>query len=149
MNKTQRRALVRETLLQIKLHSNEAENLIIGTIAQESRGGEYLRQLGGGPALGICQMEPETFEDIWKNYLEYKPHLKNDILKLCVTGEAEELVWNLKLAIAMCRVHYLRVSQPIPFGLTEQAYYWKKHYNTPKGKGTVDEYLENYKKYAQ
>ena len=144
MNKQQLRKLIRETLIYLGLHSTEAENLIMGTIAQESKLGHYIEQIKG-PAMGICQMEPETYEDIWRNYLDHKSDLKNKILMISVdANEADEMRWNLKLSIAMCRVHYLRDPQPIPLTLLGQACYWKRCYNTYKGKGTVDEYLDNY-----
>ena len=149
MNKDQLRKLVKETLLEIKLHSDEAENLIMGTIAQESHLGEYIEQIGG-PALGIIQMEPRTYDDIWNNYLKYKPDLEDRILRLAVTAnEADELRWNMKLAIAMCRVHYLRIPYAIPFSLKEQAYYYKRWYNTTQGKATPEQYIENYKRFVQ
>ena len=65
----QEHSLPRYARLQTVLVSQEAENLLMGTAAQESALGEYIRQLGNGPALGIFQMEPETFDDIVRNYL--------------------------------------------------------------------------------
>jgi hypothetical protein len=150
MNKQQARELITETLNEIELNSVEAVNLLMGTMAQESHMGEYIRQLGGGPALGVFQMEPATYESLWRNTLDYKPKLKDKILKLSVTGEVSELRWNLKLAIAMCRVRYLIAKGAIPFGLQAQAEYWKKNYNGGAlGKGTVEEYIENYKRFVQ
>ncbi len=37
-------------------YSEDAENLVLGTGAHESAGFEYTVQVGGGPALGKCQM---------------------------------------------------------------------------------------------
>jgi len=74
--------IVYPTLHYIGLWSDAAETLILGTIAQESRCGEYVKQVGGGPALGICQMEPATHDDIWLNYLHYKPVLAHKIRQL-------------------------------------------------------------------
>ncbi|MHC5804382.1 hypothetical protein ACYTX7_09245, partial [Streptococcus pyogenes] len=62
------------TLKTIGLYSEAADQLILGTIFQESRA-KYLKQLGNGPALGVIQMEPNTYNDIWDNYLKYKPEL--------------------------------------------------------------------------
>lgn len=58
MDKRQLRNLIRRVLIGIGGYSEEAENLLMGTAAQESALGEYIRQLGNGPALGIFQMEP-------------------------------------------------------------------------------------------
>ncbi|KAF0118141.1 MAG: hypothetical protein FD149_866 [Rhodospirillaceae bacterium] len=67
--------VIRPTLLHLGLHSPAAEALLLGTAIQESRLGTYLRQTGGGPALGVYQMEPATHEDIWTNFLAYRPDL--------------------------------------------------------------------------
>ena len=151
MHKQQLRKLVRETLKELGLHSEEAENLVLGTIAQESRAGFYIEQLGSGPAKGICQMEPATYKDIWENFLAYKSSIADKVKELRVsdTPNSDELRWNLKYSIAMCRVHYLRKKGAIPFSLQGQAEYWKKHYNTYLGAGTVEEYINNYNKYIR
>lgn len=82
MNKKQLRDLIKRVLVALDLHSESAENLLIGTAAQESALGEYIRQLGNGPALGIFQMEPATFKDIVQNYLQYKPELAKLIMSV-------------------------------------------------------------------
>lgn len=117
-----------------------AERLIIGTAVVESRL-HYLKQFPEGPALGIYQMEGVTHDDIWKNYLHYRP----DVAKLVSSyafpdGEAEEMIGNLYYATAMCRLHYRRVPAPLPdcWDEVEMAKYWKEFYNTPLGKGTVE-----------
>lgn len=151
MNKHQLRKLVNETLMELDpviKYSMEAENLMMGTIAQESHLAIYIEQLRG-PALGICQMEPATHDDIWANWLEYKKEIFNKIVLLTTQGpNADEMRWNLKYAIAMCRVFYLRKPGAIPFGIQGQAEYWKKHYNTYLGAGTVEEYVRNYKRFV-
>lgn len=143
--------LIDDTLAQEGLHSSDAVELLMGTCAQESRLGRYRRQLGGGPALGILQMEPRTYRDILHNYLRFRPELSQRILATCGLKEwpdAEELVMNDRLAISMARVHYLRFRSPIPGDLTGWAHYWKVHYNTPSGKGTEAEFIENYRRYC-
>ena len=54
-----REEVVRPVLQDLKMYSPVAENLIMGTAAQES-GFTYIKQLGGGPALGMFQVEPAT-----------------------------------------------------------------------------------------
>ena len=59
----------------------------------------------------------------------------------CMTLDA--ILWamrlddNDRLGLAFARLHYLRVADPIPDGLNEQAAYYKKHYNTIHGAATV------------
>lgn len=138
--------VVRPVLQVMGAWGQPAEDLVMGTAAQESRL-QYLRQLGGGPALGLWQMEPATHEDIWNNYLEPKPQLRINVLGAAgcyVRPTAEALVYNLRYAAAMCRVHYLRAPGTIPADRPGQAAYWKRHYNTPLGAGTEAEYIRNY-----
>jgi hypothetical protein len=151
INKEQLRVLVRETLQDIDKYSPEAEELVLGTIAQESAGGKYIKQLGKGPALGICQMEPFTHDDIWDNYLKYKSDLADKIIDVCGIDDtkAEYLRFNLKYSIAMCRVHYLRQKGSIPKDLNGLAKYWKETYNTIMGKGTEEEFIKHYNKYVR
>jgi len=144
--------IVRPTLEYMGLHSPAAEELIMGTAAQESRF-TYLHQLGTGPALGLFQMEPATHNDIWANFLRYQHDLAGKARDLVSPryrdGDAVlagALIGNLEYACAMCRIHYRRKKDPLPEasdidGLGE---FWKQHYNTTQGKGTVDEFVNNY-----
>lgn len=146
------RTLVRGTLHALEpeiKYSIEAENLICGTGAQESAYGKYRKQING-PALGIIQMEPATFNDIVNNFLRYHPNIADKIKQIAHVNvfSAADLVNNDKLAICFCRLQYYRQSAPIPTDLNAQAAYYKQYYNTPKGKATTDQYLENYKKYV-
>ncbi len=147
------RSLITKTLSALDLYSLSAVGLLMGTAAQESRMGTYLAQLGGGPARGIFQMEPATESDIWKHFLDLS---RQDIaMRLrTVTGVGEPdvlaLEGNLIYQIGMCRVHYLRRRDPLPeyddvIGL---ARYWKSHYNTHLGKGTVREFVDNYHRFV-
>ena len=147
INKIQLRELISDTLDEINLYSEDAVNLLMGTCAQESLLGTYIKQLKSGPALGIFQMEPNTYWDICINYLEYKPELYNAIKKACGQMDVNHLIWNIKLAICMARVHYLRVPEALPTDLSGYAKYWKRYYNTYLGAGTEEEFIHNYKLY--
>lgn len=46
-----------------------------------------------------------------------------------------------RLGVLLCRLHYLRCPGAIPVTLRDQAAYWKKWYNTERGKGTVEEWI--------
>ena len=125
----------------------EAVDLLMGTAAQESHLGTFVRQLGGGPAVGIYQMEPATFHDLFANYLGMRPEMMEMIARVCGTSSppAEQMVWDLRLATVMARLHYWRIVDPIPMDLEGQAKYWKRTFNTVMGAGTTDEYCANYK----
>ncbi|MBS3777452.1 MAG: hypothetical protein KGY70_19815 [Bacteroidales bacterium] len=151
MDKEQLKQLIKQTLIEIGFYSESALNLLMGTAAQESHLGHYIEQING-PAKGIFQMEPNTFEDHINNYLNYKPDLKQRIEKTCDLKEwkADALVYNLKFAICMARVHYLRVPKPLPDrdAYHDLAEYWKAHYNTYRGRGTVEQFVNNYKEFV-
>lgn len=132
-------------LKSVALHSEAAVELLLGTALQESRL-QYLKQLGTGPALGLFQMEPATHDDIWTNYLAYRPELAARVARLAHVRNAGALATDLLYAAAMCRVFYRRIKDPLPAAgdVPGQAAYWKEHYNTYLGAGTEDEYIENW-----
>lgn len=143
--------LIRETLefLGPPLNGAAAEELLLGTAAQESRCGEYVCQLGGGPALGVWQMEPATHEDIWLNFLAFRPELASKLMLLVFRAlpKIQQLRGNVYYACAMARIEYLRspLSLPTAGDLQGQAEFYKKVYNTVGGAATVAEYLHNAK----
>lgn len=138
-----RTLVIRPVLQELELWSEAAENLVLGTAIHESRL-KYLHQLGKGPALGIFQMEPFTHNDIWRSYLWGKPlgtRVGNYVRPFSgIAPDPKEMVWNLKYAAAMCRMHYRRVKSPLPENHPlELARYWKQYYNTVLGKGTIEQ----------
>ncbi len=141
---------IKPALLAIGMGSTAAQQLVLGTACGESDL-KYRTQIGGGPALGLFQMEKATHDDIWDNYLKYRTPLSNKVMALLKnTDKHEQLTNNDKYAAAMCRVHYARKPQALPKvnDLDEIAKYWKKHYNTPKGAGTVAKFKKKWQLYA-
>lgn len=128
-----------------KFNSVAARNLLFGTAIQES-GLTYLKQLGGGPALGLYQMEPATHDDIWKNFLSARRTIRGSLGTAFNRPDPERMVWDLKYATQMARLHYWRVKEPLPHynDIPGMARYWKKYYNTPAGAGTEEEFIENW-----
>lgn len=150
MDRSEVRRLIADTLDEIGLFSGNVTEILMGTCAQESHLGVYRKQLRGGPALGIFQMEPATFMDIYQNYLRFKPELLKKVMKTAnvTVLKPSDLVENDVLAVAMARIHYLRVKEAIPVDLKGWAWYWKQYYNTPAGKGTEVEFIKNYKRFV-
>jgi hypothetical protein len=138
--------IVEPTLAQFDLYSKAAEQLVLGTIAAESIIGttQYIKQTKG-PALGIIQMEPAT-HDWLKDYLIKRSSRFNKLITwIQHTGgfHSERLIYDLKYCVVMCRIRYMAVAAPLPAANDWRALgaYWKQHYNTPAGKGTVDGFL--------
>jgi hypothetical protein len=126
-----------------------AEQLVVGTAAQESSF-RWLRQVGGGPALGLFQMEPATFRWLRDGFLgeRNKAALREAVNFYATrpTPDQDELVWNLRLAAAYCRLRYIASPRPLPrfgdvLGLAES---WKADYNTSMGRGKVSEFLQSW-----
>jgi len=156
-----RELVVRPTLEQIDLWSEAAENLVVGTAVQESRLC-FLKQKGGGPALGVYQPEPATHADVWVNFLRFRSGLARKVKALAPSNgmlvgsppphpSHTQLITNLAYATAICRVIYYRRPEPLPAAddIPGLAAYWKQHYNTPRGAGTAMEWEDNYRRYCE
>lgn len=143
--------IIQPTLLKLGMDSEAAQNLLMGTMAQESHFGKYVKQLGSGPALGVYQMEPNTHNDLVNNYIKYKPEIKKTLSDAFGYKflEAEILTYDLRYATIFCRLHYRRRPEPLPNAndLYDLAEYWKRHYNTYLGAGTTEEFIHNYKRF--
>ena len=135
-----RTLVVRPTLQAIGLHSKAAENLLVGTAVQESHL-TFLAQKGGGPALGVYQIEPATHDDVFTN---------GRGARWTANLGAPRLVTDLAYATAVARIIYYRRPEPLPAATDIEglAGYWKQHYNTPLGKGTAAEWAANYREFA-
>ncbi len=52
---------------------------------------------------------------------------------------------NDKIGCLFARLHYMwSTPLPIPDSIEQQAQYWKTYYNSPAGRGTVGQYIENW-----
>lgn len=143
-----RESIVKSTLNDLLMYSPDAEELLVFTCATESEGCTYIRQVDG-PALGIYQMEPETYNDIWQNYISKKSSLSMiifsnfEVYSMC---SPERMIYDLRYATAMARIFYRRIPEPLPKaddleGIWE---YYKQHYNTPKGKAVKEDAIKKY-----
>lgn len=142
--------VIRPTLKRVRLGSVIADALVLGTALQESHA-RFVDQLtpGPGPAYGLWQMEAATHTDHWNNFIRYKASLRDALLDIAGYDDlprppVHELVGNLFYGAAMCRVHYWRVKPPLPTDAEGLARYWKDHYNTALGRGTVQQALPHF-----
>lgn len=129
-----------------------ARMLLLGTALQESLliHVEQMANKDGsrGPALGYFQMEPTTHDDIWANYLKYRKMIAAQTLAIAGYASGTPKAALLKIhpiyAATMARVHYRRKPGSLPAAgdVKAMAAYWKQHYNTVLGKGTVAEFEE-------
>ena len=152
--------IIEPTLHAIGMHSESAVQILLGTAAKESMGFQYLKQLGGGPALGLYQIEPDTLAGTYEHYLKFRSELKAQVNALIGLPGAQnydpvymqrQLICNLDYATAIARIKYYRADGPLPAAddITGMAAYWKKNYNTPGGLGTEQEWIDFYNKYIK
>lgn len=158
MDKNQvRHLIIAPTLYNIDMWSANAEELLMGTAAQESKLFTYVRQVGitnntiGG--FGPFQMEPPTFTDLWNRLVDGKP-VELLIMNLCNfrnKPSVRDLLVHLDFAVIMCRIKYLDIKEALPDAsdVAALAAYWKKYYNTPLGAGTEQEFIDNYNQYVK
>ena len=127
-----------------KLASPASVPLILGIGNKESERFTYIRQLGGGPAHGLCQMEPATRQDLMGRQLAAKGNeaMLAALMSFVPTGSDldDEMTTNTAFAFALCRLRMWFVPDPLPsptdaIGLCR---YWKTWWNTSAGAGVVD-----------
>lgn len=135
---------IRDVLKDIHMWSLAAEYLVLGTAAQESGCGKHLEQMNDGPAVGMYQIEPWVYKDmvdIAVPVLERKTGLN----KKYFPEDADLLKFDLRLATISCRLQYARFSEALPFPcVTGLGAYWKKYWNTEKGAGTIQEFIDRF-----
>lgn len=136
------------------LDSAAAAELLLGTAAQESN----LRALDQvlsrddrtlGPAFGLFQVEPATHDDLWDNYLRHRPALAARVTALLADWPSRhaQLATNLCYATAIARLVYYRspVRLAAAGDIAGHARVWKQAYNTPKGKGTPEQFTTTWR----
>jgi hypothetical protein len=134
-------------LEHLDLDSLAAQNLLLGTAAVETEMGAYLVQIRG-PALGIYQIEPLTYRDVWDHWITHRPLIRAAVTAFA--GDypcgADQLVGNLYYATAVARCIYRRDPAPLPAAddIEGLARTWKRVWNTSRGRGTVERFVEAY-----
>ena len=147
--------ILKPGLKALQLDTPGMAMLVAGTVAHESKGGLYIKQVEG-PALGICQMEQTTHDSIWNSYLPNQANITNKLMNLCRFSrkpDAEQLVSNLLYSTVMCAILYKwrmdARKTAYPQTLEQAAQIWKEHFNTVNGKGTVEEFIDDYRKWCE
>jgi hypothetical protein len=135
--------VIEPVLASFGLLSDSAIKLLLGTAAAESTLGLKLVQTVG-PALGIYQCEPATHDDVIRRVSSRKPEYLQVLAQWAPQFSATQLPGNLYYATAICRLHYWLVPHklPSPDDVVALAGYWKQHYNTHLGAGTVQHFID-------
>ena len=150
-----------------RLYTESAVNLLLGTAAQETDGGYYLKQYPSGPGRGPYSMEigdNGTHRSIWQHYLNRptKQYLRELVLSLVpdsavhthpdgwIYVDDNQLVGNLPYATAMARLKYwpIKKSLPAPQDIVGLGDYWNEFYNANDEYGTTEEFVESWKTFV-
>ena len=150
-----RTLVVRPTLEQLGLTGKQAdvaENLLLGTAAQESGLGFHLK-VDRSQGLGIFRISPRTHTNIWDKYLINHPDIASAVRGLAsqhefLSNPHAELATNLRYATAIAWLIYRRANKTLPEADDIQALgeYWARYYHH-KAKASADEFVEHYREY--
>ena len=143
-----------------RLDTTPAHALLLRIAAVESRL-EWRRQRRDGPGSGWWQVEPLTAADML-SWMAMRRHWRAWARILCPSGAADRyfaadvgahdwasielqqrLIVDPFFACQMARVKLWRAPDPLPIqgDVRGQARYWKRHYNTELGAGTIEDFL--------
>jgi len=125
----------------------DAVTFLVGIAAVESRL-RLLRQVGGGPALGLWQIEPATHDDLLASWLDTRPEVRSRVLSLRAEAPARhvQLASNLAYGAVIARLLIWRAPARLPRAtdVPGQAKVWKQYYNTAGGAGTEEKYIHSF-----
>ncbi len=124
-----------------------AVHMIIETAVTETGLGR-LEDKTDAAGMGITQFDKIPFADVRDRCIKLKPQIEKDLGVDITKVDWDDLRYNIFLSLLFARLLYWLKGEPIPKTIEERASYWKLHYNTKLGKGTVEHYLEMNKKYG-
>jgi len=150
-NQQFRKNIIQASLEPIDLYSPEDEDLLIATMAHESKGGFYLVQIKG-PAIGVYQMEPNTYKLIWKRLYSENLSLTSKILDFLGYDKSPDftnMIFDLRLSTIMARLLYYFAQRKLTNkdDVDEIWLIYKTYYNSNKGEAQKDEFIADYMRF--
>ncbi len=135
-----REYVIRPTLKQLGQYSRAAENLLLGTAAQESGLGTHLKE-EHSHGLGIYRISRQRHIKVWDQYLVNFPQLASDVRGLASQHEFlehphAELTTNLSYATAIAWAIYCQhgvVLPQNPDNAEALAQQWLQHFHRAGG----------------
>jgi hypothetical protein len=134
--------IVAQAVCEILGGGDAAVRLLCETAAAETQCGTSADRTPNGAGRGLFQCDKIAFDDVV--YRAKKSDI--DALKNAFGFDLRAIEWSVLnyaplIAAAVCRLHYKLRPGAIPLDLRGRAEYWKKHYNSSLGRGTVEHYL--------
>lgn len=122
--------------------------MLLETAAQETHVGRYRDPTPNGAGRGLCQVDEIAFVDVVARSRDKNLGLISQAFGIDMAMvQHRDLDFSPLLSFIVCRLFYMLIPEPFPLDLAGRAQYWKTHYNTKLGKGTVDEYIHNVKRF--
>lgn len=142
---------INPVLDEISMNSAAASKLLMMTATHESAGFRYRTQIGGA-ALSYYQMEPATLNDLYDNYLSFRPDRQALLDKYLPDDMTREEALEKKddYATSAARLQYSRVPVALPDVGDDEALakYAKQYWNTALGAATWEKYLADFYRYG-
>lgn len=155
-----RELVIRPMLEHLNEWSQTAENLLLGTAAQESQLGFKL-QCDKGDGLGLYNISAHTHTQVWDQFLVTDPELASRLRGLAsqqqfLKSPHSELIFNLGYASAIAWMIYKRCHLKLPdcSNIHELAKCWLTYYHARDEKivqtmigdeTTIDKFVQNYR----
>jgi hypothetical protein len=116
--------------------------LLCETAAAETLCGTVPDKTRNGAGRGLLQCDQVAFGDVvarskQESIIALERAFDFDLKNV----EWDDLNYSPILAMAVARLHYRLIPAQIPLSLKGRAEYWKRYYNTVKGKGSIADYL--------
>lgn len=144
-----RKYIIRQVLHDFDCCSKSAEQLLMMTAVAES-GLKYIVQKNDGPARGFFQMEPWVCDDLIDNRLQNNPIRQGDLRRNRDLSTEYSLVLNFSFMVLSCRYFYMEIPDALPHRQDFEGMwrYYKKYWNTEKGKATKAHFFKMWDKYG-
>ena len=133
--------IIRNTLQLLDDYSPSIENLLLGTLLQES---QLTNQWGRCNRFGLYQISSHAHRRVWDEYLINHPALASTIRGLAgqhsfLHSPDRELIGNLPYATAIAWMIYRpHVDIRNPLSINQMATIWKRHFHPDRsGKKSV------------
>lgn len=128
------------------LHGTAVQMIVETAVAETGLGQITDGTVGAG--MGLTQFDELPFKDIKNRNMKLRDKILKELGVDLQLIEWDDLRYNDFLSLLFTRLFYRLKGDPIPKTIEERAKYWKLHYNTKDGKGTVEHYLEMNRKFG-
>lgn len=106
--------IIKPTLYDLVLYSDNMEALLLFTCVAESNAGTFIKNKNH---FGIFLMDSQTYIDLWQNYIAFKTNLLISLVhnfNLSRMPTEDRMIYDLRFATAMASIYYSRIKDTLP-----------------------------------